>query len=38
MLLKELETNEVTKVFYDEVLTFELVISTLAALHDPHLR
>lgn len=37
-LLRELETNEVTKVFYDEVLTFELVISTLAALHDPHLR
>jgi len=38
ILLKELETNEVTKVLYDEVLKFDMVIATLAALHDPHLR
>lgn len=38
MLLREIGSNEVTKVFYEEVQTFELVIATLAALHDPHLR
>jgi hypothetical protein len=38
MLLKSLEINEVTKVFYDEIVIFEMVIATLVALHDPHLR
>jgi hypothetical protein len=38
VLLKELESNEVTKVFLDEVKVFKMVIDTLAALQDKNLK